>query len=66
LPYFAATFSLREFCGTSFLLKIDLGRALVKACGLGDEFSVVQKNVVRLRDNLLRNIGASRGRQDET
>ena len=39
------------------LLKNDLGRALVEACGLGDEFSVVQKNVVRLRDNLLRNTG---------
>ena len=42
------------------LLKNDLGRALVEACGLGDEFSVVQKNVVRLRDNLLRN---TRGKQ---
>jgi MarR family transcriptional regulator, organic hydroperoxide resistance regulator len=39
------------------LLKNDLGTALVEACGLGDEFSVVQKNVVRLRDNLLRNTG---------
>jgi MarR family transcriptional regulator, organic hydroperoxide resistance regulator len=38
------------------LLKNDLGRSLVEACGLGDEFFVVQKNVVRLRDNLLRNI----------
>jgi len=37
------------------LIKNDLGMALVEACGLGDEFSVVQKNVVRLRDNLLRN-----------
>jgi DNA-binding MarR family transcriptional regulator len=42
------------------LLKNDLGGALVEACGLGDEFSVVQKNVVRLRDNLLRN---TRGEQ---
>src|ERR1700724_982552 len=42
------------------LLKNDLGGALVEACGLGDEFSVVQKNVVRLRDNLLRN---TRGKQ---
>ena len=42
------------------LLKNELGRALVEACGLGDEFSVVQKNVVRLRDNLLRN---TRGKQ---
>ena len=42
------------------LLENDLGGALVEACGLGDEFSVVQKNVVRLRDNLLRN---TRGKQ---
>ena len=42
------------------LLENDLGGALVDACGLGDEFSVVQKNVVRLRDNLLRN---TRGKQ---
>ena len=41
------------------LLKNDLGRTLVDACGLGDEFSVVQKQVVKLRDNLLRN---SKGR----
>ena len=33
---------------------------VVEACGPGDEFSVVQKNVVRLRDNLLRN---TRGKQ---
>ncbi|MHC5755768.1 MAG: MarR family winged helix-turn-helix transcriptional regulator [Nostoc sp.] len=45
------------------LLKNDLGRTLVDACGLGDEFSAVQKNVVRLRDNLLRN---TKGKQDET
>jgi DNA-binding MarR family transcriptional regulator len=45
------------------LLENDLGGVLVEACGLGDEFSVVQKNVVRLRDNLLRN---TRGKQDET
>ena len=44
------------------LLENDLGAALVDACGLGDEFSVVQKNVVRLRDNLLRN---TKGKQDE-
>jgi DNA-binding MarR family transcriptional regulator len=37
------------------LLKNDLGSSLVEACGMGDEFSAVQKNVVRLRDNLLRN-----------
>lgn len=36
--------------------------ALVEACGLGDEFSVVQKNVVRLRDNLLRNTRGKHGR----
>ena len=45
------------------LLENDLGGALVEACGLGEEFSVVQKNVVWLRDNLLRN---TRGKQDET
>jgi MarR family transcriptional regulator, organic hydroperoxide resistance regulator len=28
---------------------------VVEACGLGDEFPVVQKTVARLRDNLLRN-----------
>ena len=44
------------------LLKNDLGRTLVEACGLGDEFFVVQKNVVRLRDNLLRN---TKGKEDE-
>lgn len=36
------------------LIGTDLGEALVEACGLGDEFSSVQKNIVRLRDNLLR------------
>jgi len=45
------------------LLKNDLGRTLVEACGLGDEFSIVQKNVVRLRDNLLRN---TKRKQDES
>ncbi len=45
------------------LLETDLGEALVEACGLGGELSAVQKNVVRLRDNLLRN---TRARQDET
>jgi hypothetical protein len=43
------------------LLENDLGGALVEACGLGDEFSVVQKNVVRLRDNLLRNTRGKEG-----
>jgi DNA-binding MarR family transcriptional regulator len=36
------------------LLDKDLGGSLVDATGLGDEFPVVQKAVVRLRDNLLR------------
>ena len=45
------------------VLENDLGGTLVEACGLGDEFSAVQKNVVRLRDNLLRN---TRGNQAET
>jgi DNA-binding MarR family transcriptional regulator len=40
------------------LLENDLGEALIEACGLGDEFPVVQKTVVRLRDNLLRNTKA--------
>jgi DNA-binding MarR family transcriptional regulator len=44
------------------LLKNDLGRTLVEACGLGDEFFVVQKNVVRLRDNLLRK---TKGKEEE-
>jgi hypothetical protein len=38
-------------------------RALVEACGSGDEFFAVQKNVVRLGENLLRN---PRSKQDET
>ncbi|MGH9467618.1 MAG: hypothetical protein ACRD1Y_09710, partial [Terriglobales bacterium] len=40
-----------------------LSAALGEACGLGDDFSAVQKKLVRLRDNLLRN---TRGKQDET
>lgn len=36
------------------LLDKEPGAALVDATGLGDEFPVVQKSVVRLRDNLLR------------
>ena len=36
------------------LLENDPGEQLVEACGLGDELSAVQKKVVRLRDNLLR------------
>jgi DNA-binding MarR family transcriptional regulator len=35
------------------LLDKDLGPQLIEATGLGDEFPVVQKTVVRLRDNLL-------------
>src|SRR5690348_3847427 len=45
------------------LLENDLGGALVEACGLGGEFSVVRKNVVRLRDNLLRNTQSAAQRQ---
>lgn len=45
------------------LLENDPGEALVEACGLGDKFSAVQKSVVRLRDNLLRN---TRGKRAET
>ena len=44
------------------LLENDLGAPLVEACGLGEEFSSVQKNVVKLRDNLLRN---AKGKQIE-
>jgi DNA-binding MarR family transcriptional regulator len=39
------------------LIENDLGEILIEACGLGEDFSVAQKNVVRLRDNLLRNTG---------
>ena len=39
------------------LLEIDPGEQLVEACGLGDDFSAVQKKVVKLRDNLLRSTG---------
>jgi DNA-binding MarR family transcriptional regulator len=45
------------------LLDTDLGHSLIDACGLGDEFPVVQKNVVRLRDNLLR---ATKGEMEGT
>ena len=38
------------------LIENDPGGALVEACGLGDEFSIVQKTVARLRDNLLRHV----------
>jgi DNA-binding MarR family transcriptional regulator len=42
------------------LLDKNLGGALIEACGLGDEFPVVQKTVSRLRDNLLRNTKAEK------
>jgi DNA-binding MarR family transcriptional regulator len=45
------------------VIEDDPGAPLFDACGLGGEFSSVQKNVVRLRDNLLRN---TRGDDDET
>jgi len=40
------------------LIEKDIGGLLVEACGLGDEFPIVQKTVARLRDNLLRNTKA--------
>jgi MarR family transcriptional regulator, organic hydroperoxide resistance regulator len=45
------------------LLDTDLSHALIGACGLGDEFPVVQKSVVRLRDNLLR---ATKGQKQDS
>ena len=45
------------------LLESDIGHRLIAACGLGDEFPVVQKSVVRLRDNLLR---ATKGEAGDT
>lgn len=44
------------------LLENDPGEALVDACGLGDELPAVQKDVVRLRENLLRH---TRGKQTQ-
>ena len=44
------------------LLDKDLGGSLVDATGLGDEFPVVQKAVVRLRDNLLRHTKVEAGK----
>jgi DNA-binding MarR family transcriptional regulator len=41
------------------LLESDPGEALVEACGLGGDFSAVQKKVIRLRDNLLRHAGGT-------
>jgi DNA-binding MarR family transcriptional regulator len=45
------------------LLETVLGQPLIDATGLGEDFPVVQRNVVRLRDNLLAN---SRATPDET
>ena len=45
------------------LLDTDIGQAVVGACGLGDEFPLVQKSVVRLRDNLLR---ATKGQKQDS
>lgn len=36
------------------LIEQDLGKSLIEATGLGDDFPVVQKTVSTLRDNLLR------------
>ena len=44
------------------LLDKDLGKSLVEATGLGDEFPAVQKTVVRLRDNLLRHTKVESGK----
>ncbi|HEV7137016.1 MAG TPA: hypothetical protein VGN43_10320 [Steroidobacteraceae bacterium] len=43
------------------LVDKDLGGALFEACGLGDELSVIQQDIVRLRSNLLRNTGSKEG-----
>jgi DNA-binding MarR family transcriptional regulator len=37
------------------LIEKDISAPLLAATGLGDDFTGIQKNVVRLRDNLLRN-----------
>lgn len=42
------------------LIEHDFGAALVEACSLGDDFSAVQEDVVRLRDNLLSNTRGKR------
>ncbi len=36
------------------IIEKDIGRSLVEATGLGEEFGEVQRTVARLRDNLLR------------
>jgi DNA-binding MarR family transcriptional regulator len=38
------------------LIEKDIASPLLEASGLGDDFADVQKNVARLRDNLLRSI----------
>ncbi|KJC51028.1 MarR family transcriptional regulator [Bradyrhizobium sp. LTSP885] len=45
------------------LLDTDLSESLIRACGLGDEFPLVQKSIVRLRDNLLR---ATQGQKQDS
>ncbi|KIU45850.1 MULTISPECIES: MarR family transcriptional regulator [Bradyrhizobium] len=37
------------------LLDKEISMSVIEAAGLGDEFPIVQKSVVRLRDNLLQN-----------
>ncbi|WP_298273188.1 MarR family transcriptional regulator [uncultured Bradyrhizobium sp.] len=37
------------------LLDREISMSVIEAAGLGDEFPIVQKSVVRLRDNLLQN-----------
>jgi DNA-binding MarR family transcriptional regulator len=44
------------------LLETDPGVSLFEAAGLGEDFPVVQKSVVRLRDNLLRATRAQPGK----
>ncbi len=38
------------------VIEQEIGSQLIEATGLGEDFPVVQKNVVRLRDNLLRSM----------
>lgn len=44
------------------LIENDPGSGLIEACGLGGKLPSMQKDIVRLRDNLLRN---TRGKQDK-
>lgn len=46
----------------SRLIENDLGKALVENCGLGDEFTVVQKSIANVRDNLLRTTDSNQDR----